>query len=61
MALDPRLKKPTEILKTFLPGNQHLAELMIGALKAEGYHLCRLDGGVHAGSCPTCGCEPIGA
>lgn len=52
-------RNPAKILMSFLPGNHHLADLMIVALEAEGYHLCRLDGGVHEGSCPTCGCEPV--
>lgn len=29
------------------------------ALAAAGFHICRLDGGVHDGACPTCGCEPV--
>ncbi len=52
-------RKPAQILMAFMRGNHHVADLMLTALLAEGYHLCRLDGGVHTGSCPTCGCAPV--
>lgn len=29
------------------------------ALKEAGYVICRMDGGVHTGTCPTCGCKPV--
>lgn len=27
-------------------------------LEEAGFIICRMGGGVHTGSCPTCGCEP---
>jgi hypothetical protein len=30
-------------------------------LARAGYFICKMPGGVHAGACPTCGCEIVGA
>lgn len=34
------------------------ADVVIEQLLAAGYYIVRMPGGVHEGTCPTCGCEP---
>lgn len=41
--------------------HQELAQagLVMKALNDAGFFICRMDGGVHQGTCPTCGCAPV--
>lgn len=38
--------------------SRYSAQRLLETLEAKGYYICRMDGGVHTGSCPTCGCAP---
>jgi hypothetical protein len=53
---DARLE---DVLSAYIDDCGSGARPFLEDLAAIGYFICQMSGGVHSGTCPTCGCRPL--